>query len=117
MSKLLEKSKNDSEEKVMMLGKVIESQDLEISKLKITLVACEKCDVNDKVVSDVESQYLKSMINTENENHAGNRKLKNHMCRVHVENPSQCELYMAAESSRLPAADSMSALLSCTVIK
>ena len=29
-----------------------------------------------------------------NENYAGNRQLNNHMCRVHVENPAQCELYM-----------------------
>ena len=97
-------------------------------------------DVDDKVVSDVESRYLKSMIKTVqrsfdsmssasanssfkceecdftintkdglkthverdhkvtcencNENYAGNRKLLNHMCRVHIKNPSQCELYM-----------------------
>ena len=45
----------------MMLENVIESKEFEMSRLK---TSPEKCDVNDKVVSNVETQNLQSLINT-----------------------------------------------------
>ena len=133
-TKLLEDSKRDLEERVLMGENIIESRDLEITQLKKNCmpVPCGKSDDKVETVSK-ETEYLNSIMQTVHnfthrkdykcdecdfearfsedlkmhihekhqlqcqdchENFNGRKKLDNHMCRLHIENPSFGDMYV-----------------------
>ena len=58
---------------------------------------CEDCEFNAESESDLKIHMREKHeieCNTCNEKFAGLRKLKNHMCRIHVGNPSSGDYYM-----------------------
>ena len=58
---------------------------------------CEDCEFNAESESDLKIHMREKHeieCNTCNEKFAGLRKLKNHMCRIHVVNPSSGDYYM-----------------------
>ena len=100
--KKLENCEKEKDDNLLMLELTLRNRETEIDSLKTELETmktrfqCEECDFNFVIESD-----LKNHMKTEHEvqcifcnnSFAGSKKHKNHICKVHVENPAYKEYY------------------------